>query len=641
MGIGGIVASGFTHEVKKQAEDKRFEHNTRVLKEAKQALLQYAYNYPDFNSEGPGRLPCPDDDNDGLTGPLSLGLCTSVGRLPWDEPELNFYEATDASGERLWYAVSNTFYNLGGGTVVNSDSVGTITLQDQSGSVMYDGRVSGIAAVIIAPGPAIDRSGVAQDRAADENDPANYLDLFGTVDNADFVNDSTNGFILGPVVDPANGALVINDQFIVITSAELTAVAEKATLQTYQRALQNYSDRLENDFAAAPAPWSRYYPWLYNYAVNNLDLYPSDPVFATEQTASLSNIGRVPSIYTDYFTETGSQSIESELDVDFTLSYPVTPTTVGFDQVTPAVATGTFDFNPGAQHVFSAITTLPQTISFSDIADVVGQDGRLSATAITSQTYQVELWFWDEKDLGAGPTGIWTICPAGGDSLSDCNRDSVGNPTPGSATNDAGVEALHVTAEIDFSGTVDFDIDFTTAPVITATSAADGSSHATIQAVFAGGDVIDVPVTLSYEIDRHYLASFDIQETGTLIADDLTPGNLTLGLRYYPELPAWVFTNDWHTSIQMAYALNYRPDQAPSNCSMSVDCVQIDNRGGINDDKISILAIAGGHDWVDDGAVGFLDDVGDVFDLENEDIDLVFDVRADNGNDRILVLEEL
>ena len=130
-------------------------------------------------------------------------------------------------------------------------------------------------------------------------------------------------------------------------------------------------------------------------------------------------------------------------------------------------------------------------------------------------------------------------------------------------------------------------------------------------------------------------------ETGTLIADDLTPGNLTLGLRYYPELPRWVFSNGWHNSIQMAYALSYRPDQAPADCSASVDCLQIDNQGGINDDKISILAIAGEHDWNDDGAPGFIDDVGDVFDLENEDIDTVFDVRADNGNDRILVLDEL
>jgi len=663
MGMGGIVAAGFTQEVRQQVEDERFQHNARVLREAKQALLQYAYSYPDFNNEGPGRLPCPDDDDNGLTGPLSLPLCTSVGRLPWAEPDLNFYDAKDASDERLWYAVSDAFYNLGGGPVVNSDSMGTITIQDQSGSIMYDGTASGIAAIVIAPGPSIARDdnndGVyeyqqVRTTAPQRNDPKNYLDRFNDFRNDLFFNSQSDtdddGFILGPVREddpnsPAYNTIVLNDQAILITAEEIIAVAEKATLQAYQNALRNYSDRLENDVAAAPAPWNRYYPWLYNYAVNDLDSYPSDPVFFnpdvppnSEREFFLSNIGRVPSIYTAYFSEANSQPIESELEVDFTLTYPVTPTTVGYDQVFPAVATGTFDFNNAAQHAFTAISTLPQTISFSDLA--APGEGRLSATAITNQTYQVELWFWDELELGP-PTGIWTDCPVVGGVASDCNRDSAGNPTPGSATNDADSHVLRVIAEINFSGLVNFDMDYTTAPTITATSAADGSSHATIQAVFAGGDVIDVPVTLNYEIDRFYSTSFDIQESGTMIASDLAIGNLTLGLRYYPELPAWAFDNGWHDSMQMAYALSYRPDQAPANCSPGTDCLQINKLGGINDDKISLLAIAGEHDWLDEGADNFANDLLDVFDVENHDIDTIFDIRADNGNDKILVIDEL
>lgn len=668
MGIGGVVASSFTQEAKKQTEHERFLHNERVLREAKQALLQYAYSYPDFNNEGPGRLPCPDDNDDGLTGPLSLPLCTSVGRLPWAEPDLNFYDAKDASGERLWYAVSDAFYNLGGGPVVNSDSVGTITIQDQSGSIMYDGAASGIAAIVIAPGPSIERDdnndGVyeyqqVRTTAPQKNDPRNYLDRFNDFRNDLFFNSQSDtdddGFILGPVREddpnsPAYNTIVLNDQAILITAEEIIAVAEKATLQAYQNALRNYSDRLENDVAAAPAPWNRYYPWLYNYAVNNLDSYPSDPVFFnpdvlpnSEREFFLSNIGRVPSIYTDYFSEANSQPIESELDIDFTLTYPITPLTVGYDQVFPAVATGTFDFNNAAQHAFTAISTLPQTIAFSDITpDVVGNDGRLSATAITNQTYQVELWFWDETGLGP-PTGIWTICPAGGDSQSDCNRDAAGNPTPGSPNNLAAIEALRVIAEVDFpvGVPVEFDMDYNNAPTVTAVSAANGTGHARIQGLYLGADVINVPVTLSYEIDRNYLAAFNIQETGTLIVSDLSSGNLTLGLRYYPELPAWVFDNGWHDSMQMAYALNYRPDQAPANCSPGTDCLQIDKLGGINDDKISLLAIAGEHDWLDEGADNFANDLSDVFDVENDNIDTIFDIRADNGNDKILVIDEL
>ncbi len=75
MGVGGLLLSDFLQEKLKRTEDARFEHNRKVLEEAKQALLMYAYNYPNLiipnyenltPSMGPGRLPCPDNNNDGL-----------------------------------------------------------------------------------------------------------------------------------------------------------------------------------------------------------------------------------------------------------------------------------------------------------------------------------------------------------------------------------------------------------------------------------------------------------------------------------------------------------------------------------------------------------------------------------------------
>jgi len=227
MGIGGFVLVGYGQGVLKQVEVKKFEHNTRVLKEAKQALLQYAYNYPKFNSEGPGRLPCPAPDNTGLTGVLTLALCQSVGRLPWAESEMSFYDARDADGEQLWYAVSENFYNLGGGAIINSDSEGTITLVDQSENIIYDGNGAGIAAIIIAPGPEM----AGQDRNADPDDPANFLDSFNGFDNAVFTNGESDtnddGFILGPVFDQGQNINAVNDQMIVITAAEVIEMAEK------------------------------------------------------------------------------------------------------------------------------------------------------------------------------------------------------------------------------------------------------------------------------------------------------------------------------------------------------------------------------------------------------------------------------
>jgi len=111
-------------------------------------------------------------------------------------------------------------------------------------------------------------------------------------------------------------------------------------------------------------------------------------------------------------------------------------------------------------------------------------------------------------------------------------------------------------------------------------------------------------------------------------------------MRYYPELPGRAFDNGWQDSIMMAYAADYRPDTLTNPCSEGTDCIQVNNISGNNDDKISILTIAGQHDWNDQGLNGLFDDVGDVFDVENEDLDRIFDARAASGNDRILIIEE-
>ena len=112
-------------------------------------------------------------------------------------------------------------------------------------------------------------------------------------------------------------------------------------------------------------------------------------------------------------------------------------------------------------------------------------------------------------------------------------------------------------------------------------------------------------------------------------------------LRYYPELPDWAFSDGWHDSILMAYAGAYQPGGGGGPCTAGTDCLQINNFAGTGNDKISLLTIAGQHDWNDDGAAGLADDVGDVFDAENDDLDDTFDARAAAGNDEILVIDEL
>ncbi len=653
MGVGGILFVGYSQGLLKQVELSKFEHNTRVLNEAKQALLMYAYRYPTtalvFNgtSRGPGRLPCPDTNNSGT--PNSSSFCINidalVGRFPWNANGMEFYDAKGAEGESLWYAVSRNFANTGP-PKINSDTDGTITLVDQSGKIIYDGNGAGIAAIIIAPGPEM----AGQNRIGGPNDPANFLDSFNGFDNAVFNNGESDtnddGFILGPVFDQGQNIIVINDQMIVITAAEVIEMAEKATLQAYRKSI--------NDYLALTGG---VYPWLYNYitacfgetpsgsgiteaiCISNsgvwrgpigigdlTTLYPAHADFNDEITYELDNFGRIPSIFNTYFSDTDSQPIESKLNGSLSMTYPITPTPVA------SSSSGIFYFNDGAQTFNFQTANKLTNVKFVDLG---GGNARLTGTVIAPpQSFTDVIYFWDYED---DPTGIWTMCP-GLNQLSDCDVD------------DDDYEILRVFLTLNFNiGAVNFD--YTSAPGVAPVVAASSSSHASITAIFNGADVISssLPLSAFYQIDDDWDEgdSFDVEESGTMDLTNLVLSQLTLGMRYYPVLPDWAFDNGWHDSIMMAYAQDYRPDTPVVPCTEGTDCIQINNLAGNNDNKISILTIAGQHDWVDDGAPGFSDDVGDVFDVENADIldidgtEYLFDRLEPGGNDKILVIEEI
>ena len=382
------------------------------------------------------------------------------------------------------------------------------------------------------------------------------------------------------------------------------------------------------------------------------------------------NIGRIPSIFSDYFTEPTSQPIDTQLDISWSMLFPLTPATVASSAsgllqfngictgevppLDPPTNAANCNANGG---VFSSIpvafnfTTvdLLTDVQFVNIADIVGQDGRLTATVGVGdeQLFTQEFYFWDYDEVA--PSGIWTLCEDDGDLIpefTDCNR-TAGVPNPG-GTQDTNSEILHVIVEFDFnsSGAKNFDINYAIPPAIAAPVAADGNNHATISATYSGASIINSPLTVRYEIDRHYHTTFDIQESGTLDFADLGL-TMTVGMRYYPELPDWAFSNGWYDSVMMAYAAKHAPGVA-GDCTPGADCIQIDNFVGNNDNKISILTLAGQHNWADDAPLGdFTNDITDVFDAENADIldvdgtEYLFDKRESGGNDKIIVIEEI
>ncbi len=131
--------------------DKAFEKQKRLKTEkallaAKTALIAYAVS----DETRPGELPCPDNDNDGKINGVG-GNCSSIrGWLPWFR--LGLGDIRDSDGERLWYAVSNSFRPYGSvppGVSLNPDTQTDIVINGVDPTVPY------VAAVIIAPGKSL------------------------------------------------------------------------------------------------------------------------------------------------------------------------------------------------------------------------------------------------------------------------------------------------------------------------------------------------------------------------------------------------------------------------------------------------------------------------------------------------------
>lgn len=229
-----------------QTSIERDKKTSISLQRAKEALIYYSLNntylsgcVSNTNCPRPGDLPCPDRTNDGSSDSCN-NIARRLNRLPWKTVGLE--DLTDGYGERLWYAVSSNWKNNPRSFPLNSDTVGTITIRDASGKVLYDATSGGgVVAVILSAGAAINRQdGYVQNRnALGINTAANYLDIAYGEDNANFSDNNSNGFIIGPVKDGA-GNLISNDRLIVITRDEMAAAMESFVLTQARAALLTF-----------------------------------------------------------------------------------------------------------------------------------------------------------------------------------------------------------------------------------------------------------------------------------------------------------------------------------------------------------------------------------------------------------------
>jgi type II secretory pathway pseudopilin PulG len=228
VAAGYVLVSELNASAARAARDER---TSLALALAKEALIGYAATYPDNPATtdplaGPGPIPCPDTDNDGdAEGNCSDASGTTIGRLPWRTLDLS--DPVDAAGERLWYAISQTYrYGPNKTIPLNSEVPGTLSV-DGTGDVV---------AVVFAPGPPI----ADQDtRDSAPEDVANYLED----DNADL----DQSFVTGAAGE-------FNDRLIAVTRRELMRAAERRALAEAASALTRY-------YGTPTAPGYDAYPW--------------------------------------------------------------------------------------------------------------------------------------------------------------------------------------------------------------------------------------------------------------------------------------------------------------------------------------------------------------------------------------------
>jgi hypothetical protein len=179
-----FIAQGLTRTTA-EVNAERNRRSADALLEAKAALIAWAAtgNLQFANlSVQPGGLPCPDTDDDGGENWPCTSPDSRIGRLPWKT--IGAPDLRDASGERLWYALSDSFRKKTCATVspkspsdctiINFDTQGQLSITN--GAPAHNSIASNVIAIVFAPGPVL--AGQSRDPANSTawNNRANFLE---------------------------------------------------------------------------------------------------------------------------------------------------------------------------------------------------------------------------------------------------------------------------------------------------------------------------------------------------------------------------------------------------------------------------------------------------------------------------------
>lgn len=300
------------------------EQTRAVLKQAKQALINYAITHAYGNGSGDlgehGYLPCPDRNGAiGVEGDQDANCSNRFknvsGYLPWRT--LGIPALKDASGSCLWYAVSGNYKSEPSSKLVNEDTEGAFQIAGTG--------LSNVVAVVFAPGAAL--SGQARNFdvntycGGDHINIAAYLEGDGVTNNAAIIDieDGVDTFIHASLTSAEShlSPVLYNDHLITITREEIWGA-----MAAYRTELNDRLTEVTESLAAClleylnhPDNTNHKLPWPAAFDLNGNDFRVNDD-YSDDLNAATGYAGRFPLHIDDTEAALATAVKNSYLDTD-------------------------------------------------------------------------------------------------------------------------------------------------------------------------------------------------------------------------------------------------------------------------------------------------------------------------------------
>jgi hypothetical protein len=340
LGLAGMAGGRLLSERVESVNQAKFDHDRKVLLQAKEALLSYAVKYS-MNGGffyNLGRLPCTDQGISQTEGFGDLSCngkhINASGYFPWKEMGIPILR--DSNGECLWYVVSGEYKFGPPADMFNEDTEGLLSVQDENGQLYHDVDDLPIA-LIIAPGSVLD----GQTRIPENQDQIDEMNLCeGSYDELDYLEggvsvdystdhaktvDTVWPYVFGSIGSRLKNELH-NDQIIWITKDEYwDAVYKRRDLDFDDpppggAIIEQLTEALTECLLAFSNDANNDHKWLPWPASVDLGDYRVDAEYI-DLDAPASLMGRLPldftnSIAAEHFSFPGNISFDSILSDD-------------------------------------------------------------------------------------------------------------------------------------------------------------------------------------------------------------------------------------------------------------------------------------------------------------------------------------